>query len=428
MKKGFATKVNFAAALALTAGVFMGMNVCAQESAIDPEQEYTITFWDINSSETDSKYKPREKALNEMAELYPNVTVETSYFQDLPYREKLPVAAAANELPDFFFNWVGTTTDALVDAGQVLNLTPYEDELVPMWEDSAAASCYSEGELYYMPSVMQAYMVYCNVDLLSEYGLEVPETYDDLQNVISVLSENGVYAMTAGGKDYFPIAILQEIFDLRLAGSETMLKQVSGEESFDTDITVQSAQLMADLYANGGFPKNTLSMDSNDAFAQFSMGKAAMMFGGNWNSGMLDAADLPFEVKVINFPSIEGEIDPNAMLGGPCDIYMINAEVENPEAVVEWTKEFMKRFTKYQVEDGGCIAGWKIDDIDNTNIGPITQQQNELFTTATDMIRNWDILMDYEKALNVYNKIEEVFVGQSDVNTFGADFESIVRE
>lgn len=428
MRKQLATKLGLSAAMVLTAGVFMGMNVFAQESAIDPNQEYTITFWDINSSETDSKYKPREKALNEMAELYPNITVETSYFQDLPYREKLPVAAAANELPDFFFNWVGGTTDALVSAGQVLDLTTYEDELVPMWEDAAAASCYADGKLYYMPSVMQAYMMYCNVDLLSEYGLSVPETYDDLLNIISVLSENGVNAMTAGGKDHFPIAILQEIFDLRLAGSEMMLKQAYGEESFDTDITVQSAQLMADLYANGGLPKNILSMDSNDAFAQFTIGKAAMMFGGNWNSGMLDAADLPFEVKVINFPSIEGEIDPNAMLGGPCDIYMINSEVEYPEVVIEWTKEFMKRFTKYQVEDGGCIGGWKVEDIDSTNIGPITQQQNELFTTATDMIRNWDILIDYETALNVYTKIEEVLVGQSDVAAFGADMESIVRE
>lgn len=428
MKKRMTAKLGSAAAIVLTAGVFMGMSACAQESAIDPNQEYTITFWDINSSELDSKYKPREKALDEMAELYPNVKVETSYFQDLQYREKLPVSAAANELPDFFFNWVGGTTDALVKAGQVLNLTAYEDELVPMWEDAAADSCYSDGELYYMPSVMQAYMLYCNVDLLSEYGLEVPKTYDDLQNIISVLSENGVNAMTAGGKDYYPIAILQEIFDLRLAGSEMMLKQLNGEESFDTEITVKSAQLMADLYAKGGFPKNVLSMDSNDAFAQFTTGKAAMMYGGNWNSGMLDAAGLPFEVKVINFPSVEGEIDSNAMLGGACDIYMINSEVENPDAVIEWTKEFMKRFTKYQVEDGGCIGGWKIDDIDTTNMGPITQQQNELLTTATDMIRNWDLLMDFEKALNLYTKIEEVFVGQSDADTFGADMESIVRD
>lgn len=157
-------------------------------------------------------------------------------------------------------------------------------------------------------------------------------------------------------------------------------------------------------------------------------GKAAMMYGGNWNSGMLDAAGLPFEVKVINFPSVEGENDSNAMLGGACDIYMINSEVENPDAVIEWIKEFMKRFTKYQVEDGGCIGGWKIYDIDTTNMGPITQQQNELLTTATDMIRNWDLLMDFEKALNLYTKIEEVFVGQSDADTFGADMESIVRD
>lgn len=396
-------------------------------SVIDPNQEYTITLWDINSAETDSKYKTREKALEEMAQLYPNVKVETSYFQDLQYREKLPVAAAANELPDIFFNWMGSTTISLINAGQVLNLTPYADELTGMWEESVASSCFIDGELYYMPSVIQAYLLYCNKDLLEENGLSVPATYDDLMEIIDVLRAKDINAMVAGGKELYPIAILQEIIDLRLSGSESILAQINGEASFDNEETVKSARMLADLVSAGGFPVNTLSMDGTEAFAQFTLGKAAMMYGGNWNSGMLDAEDLAFEVSAVNFPSVEGEVDPNAMLGGACDIYMISAATENPEVTLEWTKEFMKRFMRYQVEEAGCISGWKIKDIDNSNIGPIAQQQNEVFAHAGDMLRNWDIITDYEVATNLYNKICEVFSGQSAPENFGSDFESIMR-
>lgn len=431
MKKKYFTKIM---ALAMTASMLIcgNVNVMAaeeieKESAIDPDKEYTLSFWDINSAETDSKYQARQKAMEEMQELYPNVKIETSYFQDSQYREKLPVAAAANELPDLFFNWIGTTTTSLVDAGKILDLTPYEETLTPNWEDSVVDSCYSDGKLYYMPSGLQAYLLYCNEDLLKENGLEVPGTYNELLNVIKVLSDKGITPMVTGGKDMYPVAILQEIIQLRLDGSEAMLKEIAGDESFDNEKTVKSAEMLAELNASGGFPKNALSMDSNEAYAQFLYGNAAMMYAGNWYAGMLDSEEKDFNVKAVNFPSIEGEIDPNAMLGGPCDIYMINSATEEPDVTVEWMTEFMKHFMKYEVEEAGCISGWKLDDVDTSNIGDVTKQQNEVFATAGDMIRNWDILIDLEKASVLYSKICEVFSGQSDPAAFGADFESIVR-
>lgn len=390
-------------------------------------KQVKLTLWDINSAETDPKYKPRQAALEELKKQMPNVTVETSYFQDAAYATKLPVAAASGELPDIFFDWAGGRTQPLADAGNLLDLTPYESQLKGEILPSAITNCYYGGKLMTVPSVIQVGMMYYNKDIFDKNGVAIPETWSQLTAAIKTLKAKGVVPMALGAKDLWPGCYLQNGLAARLVGVDTMTKTLKGQASFETPEIIQSAQMMIDLTNNGAFAPNVMGVDWNEAYQQFLQGKTAMTFNGSWISGMLQNDKVAFNVVVKNMPAVDGsKADQNTFVGGSGDLYMINSKTADKDTAVKFLEGLMKNYLKHQSEDAGAISGWKLDNVDSSKIGPIVKQQNSLIETATGFGPVWDTTLAAKAADTHHNLVSELIAKKITAQEFAKQSQQAV--
>ena len=370
-----------------------------------------LTLWDINPAETDPKYKPRQEALEYMKTQMPNVTVETSYFQDLNYRTTLQVRAAANELPDIFFNWGGGLVEPLAKSGNLLDLTPYEKELSRIIVPSSMETCYFDGKLYAVPSIVQAGLMYYNKKVFDEFHLPIPNTWSQLIADVKIFRAGGIIPMAIGEKDLWPGCYVQTILAVRTAGVQTCQRVLTGKMSFETPEIIESGQKVLELVNAGAFGRDILATDWNEAYQQFLQGETAMTFNGNWISGMLENDKVPFEVEVRNFPAIEGsKVDQDVFVGGSSDFYMIGAKTAQKETTVKYLEGFMQEYVKRQVQENGAISCWNLSNRDTSRVGPIVKQQNTIISKSAVFSPVWDTSIKVESVDTYHNLVSQLFV------------------
>src|SRR5690606_41368745 len=59
-----------------------------------------------------------------------------------------------------------------------------------------------------LPLGISPYIFYYNKEIFEKYGLEIPETYDDLLEIVDVLKEHDVYPIALANQPKWPGAFL----------------------------------------------------------------------------------------------------------------------------------------------------------------------------------------------------------------------------
>jgi ABC-type glycerol-3-phosphate transport system substrate-binding protein len=144
-----------------------------------------------------------------------------------PYKQKIRVAIGANKAPDIFFNWGGGILKSYVDAGKVLDLTPYL-KADPAWKNkffgNVLNSAAYNGHYYGIPNVgMQPVVVFYNKKIFAANNLTPPKTWAELLNVVAKLKSTGVTPMVLGGQSKWPDLMWEEYLVDRLGPSASTL-------------------------------------------------------------------------------------------------------------------------------------------------------------------------------------------------------------
>ena len=92
----------------------------------------------------------------------------------------------------------------LAKRGLILNLTPLSDyDTVDNRSPDGVTKLYRyNGGVYGVPLVSSFPMMFCRTDILSELGLSVPETWDELEDILRVFKEHGLYAGVGSPSDF----------------------------------------------------------------------------------------------------------------------------------------------------------------------------------------------------------------------------------
>lgn len=97
-----------------------------ETAAASTDEPITLNMWCI-ATESDSNRHAYEAAIAEMAEKYPNITLNWEAFENQSYKTKIKAAVSANEMPDIFFTWSCAFLGDFVDADKVYCL----DDIYP---------------------------------------------------------------------------------------------------------------------------------------------------------------------------------------------------------------------------------------------------------------------------------------------------------
>jgi ABC-type glycerol-3-phosphate transport system substrate-binding protein len=298
----------------------------------------TLTVWHYFSDDNQVKILEDYKATFE--ESHPDVTVENVF---VPYDQLNPrlISSAANETgPDVVvFNGADASTLALGGALQPL------DEY---WSDFADADQFPDSVIHAIDDTTYAVQGYVNLlglwynaDLLSEIGVEPPETLDDLDAALAAAVAAGHGGITLSG----------------LPNSQGEWQGYPWLSSFgfdyaspDRNALVEGFSLIKKWTDSGALTREASTWDQTVPFQTFAAGGYAFAENGNWQMGTAEST-ADFEYGVVPLPIGDGGV----YLGG--EGQGIGAFSENPDLAWEYLEE------TYFSEEGGVIAAENVGSI-----------------------------------------------------------------
>lgn len=291
----------------------------AESAAADSNEQVTLQFW--------TWFPPlptTEKMIAAFEEQNPNIDVEITILETTVYQDKMPLSLASGEELDV----VAVQTSTMVDQvkADLQPLAPLLEEYVGSdWAGQInpkaieqSRQLADDGELYIMPMGSLGSVVgYYNVDILNEYGLDVPANAEELKAFADELQ--------AQNPDILPIVFtgdgwFQDEIVLTLVGqtSPTFYNDIRyGDGRWDDPTYVQALRDYKQLFDDGVFSMDVLDLDYGRSLEVFYAGEAAILLQGTWEGGVISE---PFraekgieltDVGLMPLPVIQAEGTPS---------------------------------------------------------------------------------------------------------------------
>lgn len=381
-----------------------------EESSSSGNIELSISHIMVN--ESDSQVKTWNKALDAYKESHPNVTIKEDKADNDAYKTKLKTTLAAGSAPDVFYSWGGGFSQSFVDAGIVENLDPYVESGVIDMDQMMPNICnnfYYDGSLYGLPLDSFIGVLMCNQELFDQYGLEIPETMDELYQVSEVFNENGITPLALGEKDKWPGLFPFGILSLRYGGVDANTTLLNGEGNFDQDFVVKSAEELEKMVNAGVFSDSAVALTNDEAKNEFFEGRAAMFYNGSWGVAELDVnSSLAGKLTVTNWPTVEGGSgEQNSYIGGASATLMVSSNSKHKEEAVEFALFMSQKFSEYGYESGAHLPTWKYEG--DAELPDMQIHLAELMDNADGFCLAWDTLLDAETADVHSNSLQGIY-------------------
>ncbi len=256
-----------------------GFRTKMQENVSDSQTEISLEVWFCYDRNVPGAYYVF--LWDTLAEQYGyEIEIETYSAQEI--QDKLKMGIVCNELPDIFYVPGGNYAEYLFESGACM---PVQDYL----EGAGFLEKYTlpseDGNNYIIPCMADSYAVaYYDSALLEEIGLEVPSSWEELEEMVKKVNqynqENGTEytAVEMGMKDkwmgelFYCMTALQtdqEIYHMVESGtaSENAFAQLLSESS-------AAVRQMMDL---GAFPVDYMEIGESEAVRNFINHDAVMM-------------------------------------------------------------------------------------------------------------------------------------------------------
>ena len=293
----------------------------------------TMTFW--HNATTGPGKAFWDKTVADFQTANPNVTIEAQSIQNEELDGKLQTALNSGSAPDIFFQRGGGKMAAMVEAGQVKDIT---DAITPETKqalgEAALASAQIEGKTYSVPVSILPGGLWYSKDLFKKAGVDVtPTTMDELNAAVTKLKDTGAAPIALGAKDAWPAAHWYYFFALRSCSKAT-LDAAAADKNFSDPCWTKAGE---DLKAfadtkpfNEGFLTTSAQQGAGSSAGLLANHKASMELMGAWNPGVIasltpDTKPLP-DLGFFPFPAVPGgQGDPAAIMGGT-DGYSCSAD------------------------------------------------------------------------------------------------------
>ncbi|GAA2577190.1 extracellular solute-binding protein [Winogradskya consettensis] len=266
-----------------------------------------------------------DKAAADYHTAHPNVTIKVQAVQNEDLDGKLQTALNSGSAPDIFLQRGGGKMAAMVEAGQLKDITDdITAETKQAVGDAALRTAQVDGKAYAVPISVLPGGFWYSKDLFRSAGVTAPPaTLDDLTTAVSKLKAAGT-PIALGAKDAWPAAHWYYFFALR-ACSQATLDAAAKDRTFSDPCWTKAG---ADLKAfadtkpfTEGFLTISAQQGAGSSAGLVANHKASMELMGSWDPGVIasltkDTKPLP-DLGFFPFPAVPGgQGDPAAIMGG----------------------------------------------------------------------------------------------------------------
>ncbi|GAF21100.1 xylose ABC transporter, substrate-binding component [Bacillus sp. JCM 19047] len=249
------------------------------------------------------------------------ISVDMQVLSNEQYKDQITILSASNSLPDVGMTWAAGYLDPFVEGNKFAPLDDLlEDGLREEFVAGTLEAYEKEGETYGLPLELNTVYIYYNKSIFDDYQLEVPETYEEFEQVINTLKEENVNPIALGNGDRWTGSMWYMYFADRIGGSETLTSAIDRSGSFEDEALVEAAAKIQEMVENDSFVSGFNGLADEEAKSMFMNEQAAMYMIATWDlPNFTTNEDIPQEfrdsVGYFTFPTVEGAGDPKSYVG-----------------------------------------------------------------------------------------------------------------
>lgn len=241
---------------------------------------------------------------------YPNITVTVTGQPVAQHDQSITVAAQSHTLPDIF--WLNnasfgrnlTKSNALLDLTPMLKATGLTDKFPKQSLDA-----FKQGNVQFgVPYQALVTGFYVNKKLLSDNGLHVPTTFDELLNVVTVLNAKGIVPI-ANGANQSAYAVWSFLTMLDRFGYDSKIDDIlAGKAKYNNPDFIAYYQAIQQLQKAGAFASNVSTQTYNQAVTEYTNGKAAFLDSGVWAAAAIQQSPAGSDTVFWNGPQFSNGV------------------------------------------------------------------------------------------------------------------------
>jgi raffinose/stachyose/melibiose transport system substrate-binding protein len=319
------------------------------EGSAEDEGKTVVTF---------RSWSPVVKTTEAMIEAFeaenPDIAVEATITNYPEYTVDLRTRAASDTMPDL----VGLEPGAFTQQYREF-LMPIQDlaeeHWGPEWQDKfheigleqiQLGNPAGDDNYYGLPVLVQTINMWYTVPVFEEYGLEPPETYEEMVEVAEVLRPQGIAPLMVGAKDGW---LRRDIYMLIIntVAPGLIYEAEVGDASFTEEPFVEAMRWWKRMFDDGIVQDGALGLSAYPGSQELiEAGRAGMFPLGAWWMQMAGNPDPPplseglTGFAPMRFPALNGS-RPEGMTGGIDVMIGITKSAEDPEAAFRVLADFI---------------------------------------------------------------------------------------
>ena len=274
------------AVVLLAIGVFTIFN---KNSKVDNE----VTVWTLQMGDF-SDYM--NEVINDFEQENPNIKIN---WVDVPFSEgeKRTLASVLSDNPPDLINLNPDFSATLAQKGTLFEIP---EDATKQFNPAIVNSLRYNGKLYSLPWYATSAVTIYNKDLISQAGVEVPKTYEQIGDIAAKIKEKtGAY-----------------VFLPNITENDTMLKilnkyGVNSPENITSETSVEVFDFFKKLYSNNLIPKESITQTHREALEKY-MSSNIVLFqaGANFLNMIKENAPSTYRQTDVA-PQITGKLGQN---------------------------------------------------------------------------------------------------------------------
>lgn len=282
-----------------------GENIVFDSGQDDERPQTNLTFFGF-------KYEALnvvaiEESLHGFMDLYPDISISYDGIKSPGYFEVLDKRIATGNGDDIFM----VDHERVLELGKQGKLTDLSGLSTIENFSSLAMSQVIAGEegIYYLPTSISAFGLYCNLDLLKEHGQKIPENLNELEAVCDYFVSKGITPIVANNdislKTVAIAKALNPLYQMEDTAAE-LARFNSGEEDLSQAL-YPGFQLVEQMIRRGYIsPEEALETEkTKDDLILFAKGEQPFMLTGAWATPRLRNLEPAFDFEVHPYPILE---------------------------------------------------------------------------------------------------------------------------
>lgn len=324
-----------------------------QAQSLGKKDGATVKLTFFGNKADESNVHVIEKIMMAYMKEHPNVVISYESLKGRQYYETLD-KRMANSSGDDIFIVDHDETIKLKKRGQLANLV--DISTIKNYREGIRQQFTDADGVYWLPTTISAFGLYCNMDLLKEYGQNVPKNLKEFRAVCDYFKSKGITPIVANNDISLKTIITGvSFYDSIQNGDNDKLIDSLNDGTLLFGSAVKDGVRLVSLIINKHYvdPQETLkTMKTSDDLKIFAQGRQPFMFTGTWAARRLTTDfDAKFKYELHPLPLL---LNDAFIISNPDVRLAVNAKSKHLKEAKDFVEYFTNASNIHEFADDQC--------------------------------------------------------------------------